>query len=280
MKKRTSTPSLASLVAAFVLVVMAVPANAAVIYQDNFEGGDLNLRYDTYLVGGGLSVVAAPGGGNAMSFTGNWGSKNLLTTKAYLGGNFTDTQYKATFRVYLNTPVQGTQLQFCALANGWNTGWDTEAVYGYNTNVYPYDQNAGPKIVRKNTNGSSATLLDGTYPAAPDWAQAVAAKRGGYWEDWGVEVNVKDTSTDLKLTWAGLATDGTTPVSATWTVSDSSATRLTSGTGFSMQFYSGDNQAGMYIDNILITTIPEPCAAALLVVGGLMLASRRHRNSL
>lgn len=278
MKKRISTPSLASLVAAFVLVVMALPATAAVIYQDNFEGGDFASRYSTYCVGGDPTVVAAPGGGNAMYFTGNWGMKNLLRTTAYAGGNFTDTQYKATFRVYLNTPVQGTQLQFCALANGWNTGWDTEAVYGYNTNVYPYDQYAGPGIVRKNTNGSSATLLNGTYPAAPDWAQAVAAKRGGYWEDWGVEVNVKALTTDLTLTWAGLATDGTTPVSASWTVSDSSANRLTSGTGFSMQFYSGDNQAGLYIDNILITTIPEPCAAALLAVGGVLLAARRHRK--
>lgn len=256
--------------AALWLTVGAARVEAA-IYQDNMEGNDYGLRYAENSNGPEAYAVWPAGSGNH-ALRWDSGAVSAIHTTDYLNGGFTDTAYSVTCQVWNNSPVLGQQLRLTLLNNGYVASANVYA--GYQVIAYPNGATALLLINRMNTDGTNVSLAEVSYPA----------QRSGYWENITASVVAGASSTVVSLTWAGLATDGTTPVSYTVTATDAAAGRFTSGHGLGLIGYAGDQPSpGVYLDNLVVAAVPEPgtmVLAALGAVGALLRrrGSRRIRS--
>ena len=281
-----STPSIKATlgaVLALTAVLLAAQARADVtVYQDNCNGNDFSSRYafNSTNTDAGYSSNYPVGGGN-MALAETVGLLNQFQTTSADNGKFTNTTYTVAFDQFVKSSKDGQagsgqQLAVTLLNNGYNS---TSSQYnGYRFFIYTNSMStyyAG--LYRVNTNGTTTTFVDwylnGTY---------TDSKVINNWSNFTFGVNVTANSTDLSLNWSGVKANGSTPYGYTvFTYSDTSASRYTSGSGLGFdltgagQYANTDN--GYYIDNIVVTAVPEPACLSLLALGGLTLL-RRRRN--
>lgn len=272
-----------ALVALAVLLLMAsvIAANASIIYQDNFQTNDYGSRYTTwnawkdgwwpndftYVDLGAGSIGFAPSAG--------WWS-SAIDTKDYLNGHFTNTSYVATVAMKSPTATLQPYFGFGLLNNGVTSS--QSSFKGY----YAQFCNNGGKVAlilgRTNADGSGVDLV--TNLSTP-FENADLAQ----WSTLTATVDVQAAGTYLKMAWAGVDALGAAS-SYSCDYLDTSAERWTTGTGLGLFGWGGanapafsGNPSAVTVDNLVVSTVPEPSSFVAFGCGLISLLGMKRRRA-
>ncbi|BDS08133.1 hypothetical protein NT6N_31730 [Oceaniferula spumae] len=242
-----------------------------------------------------VGTIAASGGhvGENVYTSGNNGSNNAITT---VNGSFNDTGTPAgnflttTMSSAIDLSAGAVSVDFSLGIFGTNNANEFKLVHviGYsssNTEVFQITMRAG------SGNGSRAVFARQTGEDDTEFAAGSFSSIEGTRILNGIDDSIISTDTtmapddlvDVSLTlngstWDASAASGSGDTPATGLAIDGGATDLSY-----IQFFTSHNSSvngqnkGVWVDNILVTQVPEPSSAALFGLGGIALILRRKK---
>jgi len=250
---------------------------ASAIYQDDFQVNDYTLRYTTWNAWkdgwwpNDFTYVDLGGGSTGFAPSGGWWS-SAIDTKDYLNGHFTNTSYTASVALKCVDIPDGPSLSFSLLNNGF---------VGSSLNHYGYTAawaKTGVAVIlmlgRVNSDGSYTGFFD-------NWSAPFISADQTKWSNLIATVDVGATETYLKLKWDGVDGSGN-PSSYSIDYHDTSAQRWTTGTGIGIKGFCGNgnpSSSGVVLDNLQVTTLPEPSSFVAFACGLVSLIGIRRRRA-
>lgn len=235
------------------MIGMACAAEAAVIFQDDFEGGLIGSYQSSsetsgIVVPAGAPHPASPAGGSSLGYI----DRTVSPTKQVFFPAFTQEVTNGTVRVEFDALVTANNgyIQF-----GFTSSESGGTVIG-----------GGPRW-----HTVHAIFREGLVTSGPSYQNDTPTgltHTFGQWQHYAVEYTLGSTEITL---YAG--SDSATTDRFLF----GAATSLASVNGF--MFRTGSTTSAGYIDNVVVTIVPEPAAAGLmtLMFGGLWSRRRETR---
>jgi hypothetical protein len=280
------------LTALILVLASAAPLSAQVIYSQDFTGlSSLPAGYAVTAPTNTSAGVSASVGNPAESMILSDGNSSAALNVGIAGANngwstFTTSNattriFKVDFDWYIKSSLSSGAANFRANVNLGGSGATTATIGFGRASLSGTDRNffyAGvnnPSAASNNAigwNGSSweSGFDFGTY----DGTTAANNTSGGFYK---FSLSYVDQATTAQL----VVTSSSNPwETANFTITGLGAATVTQGRTIS--FLSGTSQTGAegYIDNIVVSAVPEPSAALLVALGlGVVLALRSRRNS-
>ncbi|MBK1831722.1 PEP-CTERM sorting domain-containing protein [Verrucomicrobiaceae bacterium R5-34] len=256
---------------------MVMPLSAAIVFSNNYEDNNVAPEVGSVTVGNGSITTVETDSGNQGTAMGTYVglydqnatspvnfTLNLTTTAAITGGNSVSLDFDIAAR-----RTSGSTKTFFVDALDSNGDIVMQLVLG-DAGAYG---NGGSDRQRPGygTLSGGNSLLPG--PGTP----------GSFW--WGADSTTASFNPNLTSHFSlsidsdgfdlTTTSQGGTVYSTTGLPTYDSTSSFTDIVAF--EFTSAGNNAGIYLDNLVVETVPEPSSAALLGLGGLALILRRRK---